>query len=313
MEKDILEKLSNIDFKYRNLLNIDDQMKFGTEIEFVSSNKNNIHKIIKNLNHKYELKTNSFALSENNKIYNMFTNDKVFEIKTPVFNNSVKSFHCLKEICDELEKIDVKNSNQKGMHVHVNLSSFDEETEYLYTFLKLFSIYEHVIFRFSYGEEEYSNINISSYSREISNILYNYLRRKNLSKDFKQNILELQELLKCKSYALNFHKKDDKVKEETVEMRTFNSTTNPIIIQNNINLLLSMISRITYSEIDLDLIDYRFKNYDRGFYKREKYSEINLDDAIELSELLFETETDKDYFLKQYLIKNDIKTKKLVI
>lgn len=309
---DLEEKLLELDFSYRNMLNIDDEMKFGTELEFVSSNKNDLIKMLKTINHKYNL-TDNYSITDNNKIYNMFTNDKVFEIKSPVLNNDINHFSSLKAICDALEELKVKTSNQKGMHVHVNLSSFDEETEYLFTFLKLFSIYEHIIFRFSFGEERTSNINVSSYSREISNILYSYLIRKNLSSDFYENINELRTLLKCKSYALNFHKKDDSVKEDTIEMRTFNSVINPVIVQNNINLLLNMITRITYSELDRDLLDYRFKNYDKGFYVRENYSEEHLDDAIEFSDLMFESETDKDYFLRQYLIKNDPKTKKLVI
>ena len=41
------------------------------------------------------------------------------------------------------------------------------------------------------------------------------------------------------------------------------------------------------------------KNYE--VKKLEQYSDIYLDDAIELSDLIFDNELDKMYFLKQYL------------
>ncbi len=307
-EHNIVNNLLNKEFKYRDILNVDNDIPFGMELEFVSYNKKDVDKIVKDL----KAQKKNYKVDDANKSYNLLNENKIYELKTPSLYNNTSTFKDIKDTCDILERNKVQTSNNKGMHVHVDLSSLDEYSEYLFTFLKIFSIYEHIIFRFSYGEDETSNINISSYSREISNLLYNYLSREDLSDDFNHNIDELQKLLTCKSYALNFHKKDNNVKNDTIEMRTFNSTLNPIIIQNNINLFLSIISSIRNNEIDKDLINYRFEEYDKGFYVRENYSKINESDALEFSDLIFSHEIDKEYFLRQYEIKKQ-KIKKLVI
>ena len=154
---------------------------------------------------------------------------------------------------------------------------------------------------------------MSSYSREVSHRIFNYLKRYDSYMSYRDILIELRELLKCKSYAINFHQKDSSCKNETIEVRTFNSTTNPVIIQNDINLLLNMINQIVNNDIDIDLLDYRFSEYDRSFYVKEKYSDLNIEDAIEFSDLVFKESIDKDYFLRQYIIKDKPKQKKLVI
>ena len=63
----------------------------------------------------------------------------------------------------------------------------------------------------------------------------------------------------------------------------------------------------------VDILNYRFNEYNREFYITEPYSKMNLDDAIEFSDLIFTSDLDKYYFLRQYAIKDKPKQKKLVI
>ncbi len=309
----LLNYLADMDFSYREQLNVSEDINFGTEIEFMVKNgyeqDRNLRKLIN---------TNSeigkvYRLGEYKKYDSSIRDKRIFEIRTPVLSNTKEDFKSLYNICEGLNKMGLEESNQKGVHVHADLSMLEENKEFLETFLKIFCIYEHIIFRFSYGNNNESNININSYSREVSSKIYNYLRKMDKDKSFTKTLIDLRHLFKCKSYALNFHQKDLACKKETIEIRTFNSTFDPVIIQNNINFVLSMFNQIKTGNVDLDLLNYRFNEYNREFYYTEPYSSMNLDDAVELSDLIFIHDQDKDYFLRQYAIKEKPKQKKLVI
>ena len=89
---------------------------------------------------------------------------------------------------------------------------------------------------------------------------------------------------------------DDK---NTIEFRCPNGTLSHIIWQNNINFFVKLLLYCRSNNFDIDFINKKMKNYE--VKKLEQYSDIYLDDAIELSDLIFDNELDKMYFLKQYL------------
>lgn len=310
-EENLMEYLENIPFEYRERLYTDPSIKFGTEIEFMINKSKSLDKIYK-LTYKFFDKK-IFRISQSSRVVIPKFDKKIYEIKTPVLSNDMNDFVDLKKICEGLDKEDVVPGNQKGVHVHIDLSTFENNQYYLKLFLQLFCIYEHIISRFSYGEEDISTINYASYSREISSLLYDFIKTHDFNEDFDVLIQDLREVLRCKSYALNFHQKDDNCKNETIEFRTFNGTFNPTIIQNDINMCLNMVNRIIDEEVDVDLLDYRFKEYNKGFYIKESYSKLFMEDAIEFSDLIFNYNKDKDYFLRQYAIKSNPRKKKLVI
>lgn len=311
-EISLMEYLENMPFDYRETLNVNPNDKFGVEIEFISSKRRSLDKVYKIINFKpYEKKV--YRLASSKRIVAPKSEEGIHEIKTPVLENNSKDLMNFKRVCDGLSKEDIIPGNQKGVHVHVDLSNFMNDPYYLKLFLKVFCVYEHIISRFSYGEEDYSNINYASYSREISNLLYDFIRNHTFDENFEDLITDLRHILNFKSYALNFHQKDSSCRNETIEFRTFNGTFNPTIIENDVNMCLNIVDRIVNNELDIDLIDYKFSEYNRGFYKKRSYSKLNMDDAIEFSDLIFNYNKDKDYFLRQYAIKSNPRKKKLVI
>lgn len=309
----LINYLTKMDFNYREKLNVSDDIHFGAEIEYMVRNGNEHDKTIRKIINSNSNMKKIYKIAEYRRCDASNKDKKIYEIRTPILSNNTDDFHSLYNICNGISKMGTEESNQKGVHVHVDLALLDENKEFLDTFLKLFSIYEHIIFRFSYGNLSESNINVNSYSREVSSKIYNYLMSNDPSMSFHNTISDLRHLFKCKNYAINFHQRDFSCKNETIEIRTFNSTLDPVIIQNNINFVLNMINQVVTDQIDLDFLNYRFSEYDREFYVTEPYSNLNLDDAIEFSDLIFNTDLDKDYFLRQYVIKNEPKQKKLVI
>lgn len=105
------------------------------------------------------------------------------------------------------------------------------------------------------------------------------------------------------------------------EVRCFNGTLDPAIAQNNINLVAHIVEAVLNDMVDKKYVEeeyrkYRKKTYDfdmwRAVIESEKevvrynrlldgFSNVKLDKAIKLADMIFYSELDKIYFLKQYL------------
>ena len=312
-EKSILEHLSKMPFEYRETLNVPEDMNFGAEIEFMVKQKNLVEKEFRKLMINQAGKKKYYKLSNDSRVFKNNTGMKIIELKTPILKNTKEDFESLYNIINDMSSDEIFPSNQKGIHVHADMSQLENNPEHLETLLKLLFLYEHVICRFSYGEEDRTNINLANYSRKISNKLYKYLKENKKIEDFDKAIKELREIFNLKTYAINFHQKDFNCKTDTIEIRQFNSTFNPVIIQNDINLVLSMIYNTINYNVDKDFLDYKFDEYDNRTYSSKSSLILNLSDAIEFSDLVFTKQNDQDYFLRQYAIKPNSKEKKLVI
>lgn len=312
-ENSILDYLSKMPFEYRDNLNVPEDMNFGTEIEFMVKQRNNVEREFRKFMLNQAGKKKYFKLTNDPRVVKSNTGMKIIELKTPVLKNTKEDFCILRNIINDMTSDEIVPSNQKGIHVHADMSQLENNPEHLETLLKLLCLYEHIINRFSYGEEDRTNINLANYSRQISNKLYKYLKRNGKLEDFDKSIKELREIFNLKTYAINFHQKDFNCKTDTIEIRQFNSSFNPVIIQNDINLVLSMIHNTINNNVDKELLDYKFDEYDNKLYSSKSSFDLNLSDAIEFSDLVFNKQEDQDYFLRQYAIKPHSKEKKLVI
>ncbi len=90
-------------------------------------------------------------------------------------------------------------------------------------------------------------------------------------------------------------------KRNTIEFRCPNGTLNPIIWQNNVNLFVNMLLYSQSSDFNEEIVSRRFNEITKENVRLELYKLINLDKAIELSDLIFKNNLDKVYFLRQYL------------
>ena len=88
----------------------------------------------------------------------------------------------------------------------------------------------------------------------------------------------------------------------TLEFRCPNASFNPIIWQNNVNLFFKMLRYASSSKFNGDFINEKINKLDSGVI----YDEINVNDALELCDLIFDNNLDKVYFLRQYLKSFDL-------
>ena len=285
--------LYQVNIGYRNNLGIDDNYTFGVEIEMediISSEcvEKNVSDLF--LNGKWVVDNDG-----------TLTNGK--EVRSPILRDNYYCWEDLRKVCNKLKYLG-SIGDHCGGHVHTGAHSLGSDMESWINFLKLWSTYENIIYRFGYGEFFGPRPIILDYAKDISNDIWFELF---LSGHKFKSVLDLKLYLGVdEAQAINFDninaKNPDKFCEKnTVEIRCFNGTLNPIIWQNLINLPLKMMMYAIRFDFNHDIINRRHKKI---YYKSdsfESYSQVFLNQALEFCDLIFNNNLDKIYFLRQYL------------
>lgn len=295
-KKQFLHELKNYLISYRDQIGVDEKYTFGVEIEFVGPRHEDIRKIVKD-------QFNDFLLVHEGTLNDELHLDKatnVFggEIKSPILVDEEKDWKKLEQVCSMLKENKAYVNGDCGGHIHVG-SQILENKENLKKFLKLWSVFEDIIYRFGYGEDKKHRSAISTYAKPISNKIKAFLDEQNKVSAYKFNkYLGFDRL-----YAMNFRytfSLDKKYINNTIELRCPNGTLNPIIWQNNINFFVKLLLRCTKDE-NWDIIDKYIEDYNSKHYKLHNYNDLNIDKALILSDFIFEDELDKKNFMKQYI------------
>ncbi|MBR3117022.1 MAG: amidoligase family protein [Bacilli bacterium] len=302
--KNLIAYLQSFDYGDRESTDLNDSLNFGLDMHYQFQNIKDIEKIFKALNRYYSKNSkDKFEYSYNKNIYNQYLSNNHLIVNTPVFTDTPEFYEELKDCLDALKEKKVTLNPNKGVHVHTDLSILENDNRHLLTLLKIITLYENIIFRFGFGESEKSNINLETYSKAVSPLVFKYIQNYDYTKSFEEHIQELQKILICKSYAINFHNKDKSVSNDTIEFRMFNGTFDLSTIQNYVNFVGNMMYQIVKDHVDLDVLDYSMDIYDVNKYTLDRYGEFDPTGAVELSEIVFDKREDQVRFLKQYMFK----------
>ena len=223
---------------------------------------------------------------------------------SPILHNTKSTWNSVKKACELLKSLDAKALNRTGAHIHIDQEILKDNQKFILNLLKLWTIYEHVIYYFSYGESKRGREYICCYAYRMA-VLYNqfvkchkYDNDENIYKNLMTFCDEYHPSLKgglwfadCKGVYGSIH--------NTIEIRCPNGTLNQTIWQNNVNFFISLLSKCSSDDLDMDLINYKFEKY-QDIYN---YNGVYLNDAVELSNMIFDDDIDKIYFLKQYVKK----------
>ena len=292
----LLLLLKNYYIEYRDKLNIDNNITFGLEIEFEHADYEKIEQIINNLNLKKLAWTKTKW-----KTVNEISISNGGETNSPILKDEIESWQQIKTVLQEINKY-ATIYNASSSHIHIGKNILNDETYSWKNFINLWTTYENIIFRFSYGEYLNARPLINKFatplSKELSKIqLSKYKKKQNLIK--KVNELD-------KNHAFNLdHLKSNCIYGSdplnTIEFRMFNGTLNSIIWQNNINFIINFLLYCNNYDFDYDIINKRNeKTKDQFIYPIHSYHKININQAIELADLIFTNNLDKINFLKQY-------------
>ena len=285
--QDLLVEVENYFLEYREKINLPSNVTFGVEIEYEGVSR---------------VKTNKF-IDKNLKGWISKDDDSLQsggEVTSPIMKDQVKYWQELKKVCEYLSKKGADTSHNAGGHIHIGANVLGYDVEAWRVFLKLYTVYENVIFRFVYGEYFSGRRELLKYAPPTADFIYRLMPLINKAKsehDIK-NILLL--LTKKRHVALNF----DNVgfRKNTFEFRSPNASTNAVIWQNNINAVSKMLVSSKDKVLDEEFLDYKLEHeyfpYSENGYL---YDVVNLKNVLEFVDLVFDNNLDKIYFLRQYL------------
>lgn len=216
------------------------------------------------------------------------------EIVSPILKDSKNSWLEITDICNFLIMNHASALNT-GAHIHIGASIFENNSKYLLRFIKLWCAYEHIIYRFSYGEYIYARDTLLEYSKPVGKELKFLIKTLKLSEndsfDFLVTVLNLG-----KKRGLNLANINHNPDKNTIEFRCPNGTFRPTIWHNNFVLFARMIEYAKKNSYNETLINSKLSvNHDIEDNK------IMVEDALELANLIYQDEKEKLLFLKQYL------------
>ncbi len=304
---EICDLVMHTQMPFRYKLGLDKNITFGTEIEFENARKESVRYALSQKRNLEKWKLVNEVSVESESEYGPCGG----ELVSPILNDNKKNWHQLRAACHLIRQNLGLNLGKSAAHIHIGANILNHDITYVTNLVKLWTVYEHVIYRFSYGEDEYERKTIKQYGSPLApyfNEALLYLKKDNPLKYF-SNFYDFFASFHNPSVikaSLCFYNSDVNPKKEknTIEVRCPNGTLNEKIWQNNINFFTKLMLYARSADFDDEFIENKLKNFQRRTLT--DYREIYFDDAIELSNLIFNDELDKLYFLKQYLKVNEI-------
>lgn len=307
----LLVETENYLLEYREKLDLPNNVTFGVEIEYENVYKKSVDKFIKNNLTGWNSKDDGSLKFGG-------------EITSPVMVDKLQYWQNLKIVCEYLSKKKANTLNNAGGHIHIGTCVLGRDIEAWKNFLKLYTIYENVIFRFIYGDKISGRKQIFKYAPPIADSIYSIMP----NIDRANSLFDIYRVLSIydRRVALNFcnvhfNFPENTVYKNTLEFRSPNATTNAVIWQNNINAFTKMLVASKDKVIDEEFLNYKLKYEYLPYSENEyMYNEVNLKNVLEFVDLVFDNNLDKVYFLRQYLknfqdnygIKTAVNAKKFV-
>lgn len=311
-KKEILSILNKYYLEYRNKLDISSDITFGIEIE-MEHFKGTVEDF-----RPFEVAINNIVGNEDWTIKNDITLRWGRELASQIYIDDVKTWKDIKEVCEYASLYGTIDTKCAG-HVNIGTQILGNNPLYWYRFLKIWSAYENVIYRFGYGEFLNYFPFILYSGKPISKIFYDNMEMfsNNANIDVFSVIKGLQDpsipVEFIKKNAVSFYKmygvsRDyDMVRPNCViEIRNNLGTLDEIIWQNYCNFYIKMMLYCKSDRFDDDIIDRRLSIVKDELGNINVYNQIYVDQALELSDLIFNNNMDKLYFLRQYIKSFDI-------
>lgn len=293
--QELIDQIAKCYLTYRPSLNLPDNLTFGVEIEYERAFKW-ITDIYVKMNFLNWVSKCDNSLGSGG------------EVTSPIMTDKNSYWQELNKICNFLTINNADTLHNAGGHVHIGANILGENIKAWRIFLKLYMNYEHILFRFGYGDKISGRANIIRYARPIANNLYEYLL---YDINRATNIIEMRcalpgfhqyQALNFQHYIYYHYHSFSKANKETLEFKMPNGSTNAIIWQNNINAFAKMLLSSKLGDIDEEFLDYKIE-HEFISYKSNPYlyNNVCLQNALEFVDLIFNNNLDKIYFLRQYL------------
>ena len=291
----LLAKLKDYKIKYRDSLGIHPSISFGTELEFE-------HVLLYMVEKEFSKhpaysswivqKDDSCSIRKDGYIIGG-------EVSSAILHDRKIDWKTLAEVLSSLIKLHAKATERTSLHVHVGSQIFAQDIQNVARFVKVWCIFEHVIFRFSYGKSSTFRPRIREFALPIADTTKLKCKYFPL---FLENLIRPKDLNYDRKWALNFRNCYLSGKEQdrnTIEIRIANGSLEGNVIQNTINFYLKLMLYVMSDRYDKEFINQLFQRLEPK--DLVDYDKIIMEDALLLVDLIFEQSIDKINFLRQYV------------
>ena len=300
--QDLISLIDDYYIQLRKQLGFEQYITFGLELEFENAMKERIDRQLNEVFPNGDWRTKHDGSLNNGA-----------EINSPILRDTKASWENLNKVCsivEPLASIDAKS----GGHIHIGTQTLGNNRDSWLNFIKMWSVYENVIFRFVYGEFLTARPSMLDYAEPMTKDFwrdYETLKADHASLD-----AIISKISHKRYQAVNFNNVSKNNcnnfgTKNTIEFRCPNGSIDPAIWQNNVNLFVNILLYSKNPRYDDSIIQNRRNINEEKYSKLKWYDEIYLQQALELCDMLFTNNFDKVYFLRQYLKSFEISNKKL--
>ena len=269
-------QLINSPMEFRSKLTLPYKANFGLELELDKVDLLEVRELVgRNIGGDFSVKNDKSLTTGMNA-----------EINTPVLRNSKATWELLKRMGELLKKI---NASYDRCSFQVNFDgSLLPSVEDRVKFLKIYAMYEDIVYRFSKGEDLSYRDSLEEYASPIILTLKGVL---SINNDAVVDMFSNQ-----KRYGICFKTKNC----DLIEFRTPNMTDNVCLWQNYVTFFYYLLMLAGSGKINMREVDEYISNYSR-IYILENYEKEKEEKALQLSKKLFCNSTDRINFMHQYL------------
>lgn len=283
------------------ILDFDENLKFGVEIEYTSASYRKILKTLDKLNkNRSDKKYDKWGYLADTNFSIVKPDEDIYggEIQSRILKNKKEDLNELRMILENLNKLKASSDGKESIQIHVSDEVFNNDYNRLYNFIRIYAAYEDIIYKFGYNGKIPREV-LMQYAMPCIDELYNIIKNSKNIKDFNY-LLELLNInIINKAYGLSFVDVNRRDQTSSIEFRMFNQTLDYQTILNEINMTCNLLLSHK-KEIDYDLVDYRLEKQKENLYDIRNYSKINIEKAKEFSDIIFSNQESKDDFIKQY-------------
>lgn len=298
----LLWELSQFYIAYRPSLNLDELKKFGLEIEYEEALQSQVTKALADLyKNNFLKKQDTLWLNKTDSSVHKQTPTGLYggEINSPILQDSLLTWSEIVIITNILKQLGAVSTAKTSLHIHVDQSILGTNITTWLNFIKLWIIYEPIIYRFCYGEYPTNRNALEKYFAFSKDYYLIQLKSFGLETCSSLDTL-LTRIKKGKYFGINFENVNwsyTNDKKNTIELRIPNGTFEPIIIQNTVYFFIKLL--ISASKLSPDLLNQRISTLRP--YQAIDTNNIDVYTALELADLIFDNNYDKFCFLRQYI------------
>ncbi len=261
---------------YRRKLDIPRKVIFGLELELDKVDPGEVYHLVRGRIGK------DWIVKDDNSL----TKDQSAEIVSPRLRNTEDTWELLFKLGELLNEI---NASYDKCSFQVNFDgSLLPSVEAKAKFLRLYAMYEDIIYRFSKSEDLSYRDSIEMYAAPIILAIKGMMP---LGDNASVNIFRNQ-----KRYGIAFKDQD----KDLIEFRTPNMSNNPVYFQNYINTFYYLIMAVSKGKYDDDEVRDYIGRFSKS-YLLEGYEVERVEKAKAFCKRIFPKDMDKSNFMSQYI------------